>query len=32
MSIFLIAVIYVAFSDKDKFNSIAQIPLDDEEN
>ncbi len=32
MSVFLIAVVYVLMTDKEKFDSIAKIPLDDEEN
>ncbi len=32
MTVFIIAVIYVWTADKDKFKSIAQIPLDDEKN
>ncbi len=30
MTVFIVAVIYVIKTDKEKFNSIAQIPLDDE--
>ncbi len=30
MSVFIIAVLYVSFTKKEKFKSMAQIPLDDE--